>query len=169
MTRHAPPLRVVVAVAALALATSARADGSACDAIVAALLRLTQTPSHVTLSETTSYTQGARLIETVTRGNERWIRVRGRWVAAPFDAAAEATELRTRFHDESGRGRVSCTRIGDEAVAGEAAAVYATHQVLEGGTSDTRTWVSTPEWVTLSKLKFEPKGPKKVGSKKISS
>ncbi|MEO8836229.1 MAG: hypothetical protein ABI364_05785 [Caldimonas sp.] len=132
--------------AVLLTASTARADGAACDAVFAAMGKMAGTPNHQFITTTRGggkTTQG----EVVTVGNKRGVFAAGHWHSRPYDAATESRDLLA-----ARTGKEACTRVRSEAVNGEAAMLFSVHNPTEDGTSDSQTWVSTSRGLPLRQV-----------------
>ncbi len=126
--------RWIVALLGLAAlgAPPALADG--CTAVKAAMLAAAQKPhTSIIAGERNGKLVTSRMIQTQ---DHRYIERDAKWYSMPF-TASEFAEMKARLE----ASKVSCTRIGSEAVDGSSATVYTVHVVNENDTSDHRIWI----------------------------
>jgi hypothetical protein len=84
--------------------------------------------------------------EMITVNGERYIQVRGAWRKSPMTVAA------TRAQEEENIKNakvLSCKRVGDDTVNGEAATVYSEHSENDDTKSDGKIWVSKSRGLIL--------------------
>ena len=135
------PIRLLVVATLVTVgALAAHADESACQAMLAAKIKLAGVSSHQIMT----FASGGKIdsqADVVIAGNRMWMRngSAAPWQAQPFDAEKNAGDLKAAtLHD--------CRHVRDEAVGGEAAAVF----VSKGG-ADAYSHTSTELWVSKSR------------------
>ena len=135
--------RAAGAVALALLSPLARADGTACDAVFAAMVKMAGTPNHQIITTTRpggKTSQG----EIVNLGGKRWVLAAGHWHARPLDVAQDVRDMQA-----ARTGKETCQRVRTDAVDGEPAVVFSMHNPTDDGTSDSQTWVSTARGLPL--------------------
>jgi hypothetical protein len=120
----------------LAFAASARADAS-CDPVYDAGIKQMQTPHHVFTSRSAHGGNAASTNETIFVGGVIYTQLRGQWQRSRLTAEDMLQHAREKRKEES--GDETCHSLGDDAVDGQATAVYALHN--DGG-ADSKLWVS---------------------------
>ena len=84
--------------------------------------------------------------EMITVNGERYIQVRGAWRKSPMTVAAQKAQEEENIKDAK---VLSCKRVGDDTVNGEAATVYTEHTENEDTKSDGKIWVSKSRGLIL--------------------
>jgi hypothetical protein len=133
----------------------ARTDGSfaadsapaECKAVYNAADKLLAVPHHVYMTEIAAFTNGEpRQSELIFVGGVSYVRVSGRWTKSPLTVEQsrqqEAENRKTATNQ-------SCRHLRDEAVNGEAAALYTAHAENAGEGSDTQVWISKSRGLIL--------------------
>lgn len=136
----------------LSVAPPAHADTAACQPIMASMVRMTQTPNHQ--FTTYAFAGGAPTkSEVVITGKTLSILDKGgQWRTVPYDAQQQVAELNRKFADPSAAAKVSCTRMGSEAVGGERATLYAMHDVTQTDVVDVQVWISDANGLPLRQV-----------------
>ena len=98
-----------------------------CAAVFAAMEKLATIPNHTYSTETVSFRRAPLVGETITSATTTYVWVNGKWRRPPFDARRNLNDMRDADRDSD----VSCKPMRDEAIDGEAAALYATHPATE--------------------------------------
>jgi hypothetical protein len=96
---------------------------SACDAVVAAVIKVLQVPAHMYITETGG---GTRNSETIYINGATYVRVEGQWRKSAIPPKTLAEEKK-----ESEEKIGTCSVVRDEAVGGEPATLYKVHSQLE--------------------------------------
>jgi hypothetical protein len=143
---HRPRLAGILAVllfagslGALAAPAAARAADPACQPLVEASRRQVRTPTHIYATETAAYLGGKpRQTEIIQAGDALYIHVDGRWQRSPVKVQA----LRDQQEENAREGKGTCRYLRDEAVNGEAAAVYLMRSDTEVAKVDSTVWIS---------------------------
>lgn len=129
----------------LAGISAAHADGG-CQPTLDAMQKLAQTPVHQYMHQTAAYRKTPTDSEVVITADHMYVRTSGQWRAMPFDPKKQAQELR----GSAAATRMACRYLRDEAVDGQAAAVYASHDDQGDGTSvDVTMWISKSSGLPL--------------------
>ena len=84
--------------------------------------------------------------EMITANGERYIQVRGAWRKSPMTIAATKAQEEENIKDAK---VLSCKRVGDDTVNGEAATVYTEHTENEETKSDGKIWISKSRGLIL--------------------
>ncbi len=142
MKRTTPALRLLLGLAVPLSPSAAHADAAACQPVISALARLAQTPSHQFMSRNMAGT-GTSQSEVVITGNTMWLLVGGRWQSMSYDAQKKIAEMKRKMAESSAAGKVSCARVRDEAVGGEAATLYTMRDDTSAGVVNSQLWIST--------------------------
>lgn len=149
-----PPVAPAALVAALVLLTAlgalppgaraAQAAGDAgCQALLAgALARQLKTPTHLYITESGAFRGGReKHLESIYVGGAIYVLHRGRWTRSPIAPGD--------LHDSAAAGQddpkvtTTCRHLRDEAVNGDAAAVYSSHRRdPQGDQNDSTIWIS---------------------------
>lgn len=130
---------VWIASAACALMTfagPARADAS-CDPVYDAGIKQMQTPHHIFTSRSAHGGMGASTTETIFAGGIVYVQLHGQWQRSPISASEMLRNAQDKRKSDSGDD--TCRALGEDAVDGEATAVYSLHN--DGG-ADSKLWVS---------------------------
>jgi hypothetical protein len=153
MTPTLRSLRYLLLLTVPFAALPARAVSAACQPVMASMLRVVQTPNHQFMTNTVPG-RAPMKSETVTNGKTLSVLVAGdHWKTMPYDAQAELTEMKRKFADPNVASKMSCTRVRAEAVGGEAATLYATHESTgAGGAVDVQVWVSDARGLPLRQV-----------------
>ncbi len=84
--------------------------------------------------------------EMITVNGERYIQVKGMWRKSPMTVAATKAQEEENIKDAK---VLSCKRVGDDTVNGEAATVYSEHTENEDTKSDGKIWISKSRGLIL--------------------
>jgi hypothetical protein len=118
------------------------ADTSSCKAVFDAMNKTLDTPNH-------SYMDGiggAQKGEMITVNGDRYLLVNGKWSKSRMTVAATKAQEEENIKTAK---VITCKRIGDEIVGGDAATVYSEHSENEDTKSDGKVWVSKTRGVLL--------------------
>ena len=144
MARYRRPLSATF-IAALSLCVAAPSRGAdVCQTIAGATNKVWSIPVHI---YTTMTGPGAKNSESIYTGGPNaaiYVMLNGRWRRSPLTAAQMKSQADAR--DKSGQ---TCQYVRDEAVGGEAAAVYTTHADTEDVKADSTIWISKSRNVPL--------------------
>jgi hypothetical protein len=116
-------------------AVTARADDCA------TLMSATIASAHKSYSATSTTSGGGaptRVGHSVSTGGKLFVEMNARWVLSKMTMSDMANEMRA----EIGTAKMSCHRLGEETVGGEATTVYSSHVNNHGNVSDNRLWIS---------------------------
>ena len=121
------PLILAASLASLAAAPGAGA-GEGCDALYAAAIKSIQAPHHV-FSTTTAPGAKAKTGEAIYAGGVEYLKLNDQWQRSPMpqQEMVAAAQEQMKAHAET------CTRIGDQNVAGQGVTVYKAHNNTTGG------------------------------------
>lgn len=128
-------------------AAGAEKFSAACQPLVDAARKVIMTPNH--LYETDGLGrpgEKARSVETVSTGGVTYIELNGTWKRSPLPPKQAVAEMDSNLATIT---VYSCTHVGDESVAGSAAAVYTSHTENAGVKTDVRTWVAKSSGLIL--------------------
>ena len=146
---------------AICFAAPAYAADNGCKPVFDAMSRVLVTPTHLYSSETTvSRGNNTKMNEMIYAGGANaavYILIGAKWTRSKLDGAAMA-----KLEEENRRtAKYSCRYVRDEAVNGEAAAVYTSHAEIEDLKSDATTWISKSKGLPLRvELDHDPDDPK---------
>jgi hypothetical protein len=127
-------------VAAAAAGRPALAADAACKPLLDGILKQIGTPTHIFQTETAAFRGGrTETSEVIYTGGAIYVQVRGKWRKSPLTPQEMRVQQEENQRDAKS---MSCAYLRDEAVGGEAAAVYRTHGVTEAGTTDATLWMS---------------------------
>ncbi|MGA9826760.1 MAG: hypothetical protein WBQ57_00250 [Rhodanobacteraceae bacterium] len=127
-------------------ATTAADAGTNCQPVFDALQKMAVTPVHEYIHRTAAFMEAPSDSEVVITGNAMYLQISGKWRSIPYDSQQRAQEIR----QSAATRHTVCTRLGDESVGAEAAAVYGTHDDQgEGSTVDGMLWVSKSRGLLL--------------------
>lgn len=90
--------------------------------------------------------QRVRTTEEITVGGVIYIQYGGKWRRSPATPKQMLAQIDTNLTTANA---ISCTHVGDESVAGTAAAVYTTHIENEAVKADARIWVAKGSGLVL--------------------
>ena len=124
----------------------ANADDAACKAVLQAVIKQTAVPVHQKISTETAAARGQLLqSETMHIGDTLYMQVRGQWTTRPYDAGKAADDARQALADVEH----TCSRIGSEAVGGQAAELYRVQSKKGTVSTDSNIWISTSSGLPL--------------------
>jgi hypothetical protein len=145
-------LRLVAAagVFVLCFGIPLRAQGPACVPSLTASAKLYDKPFHAYIidsAQTDAKLHGGRpsVSETIWTGTFTYVMARGKWMKSPVDVA----EMRKALKDAALKVKATCSRVRDESVNGEPAAVWRIHSVSDYDTSDSDLWISRSSGMLL--------------------
>jgi hypothetical protein len=84
--------------------------------------------------------------EMITVNGERYVQVKGAWRKSPMTVAATKAQEEENIKNAK---VLSCKKIGDDSVNGEAATLYTEHSETEDTKSDGKIWISKSRGVIL--------------------
>ncbi|HEY2819828.1 MAG TPA: hypothetical protein VGJ06_02200 [Candidatus Acidoferrum sp.] len=84
--------------------------------------------------------------EMITINGDRYVLISGKWTKSRMTVAATKEQEAENIKNAK---VLSCTRVGDDAVSGEAATVYTEHSQNDDTKSDGKIWVSKSRGVIL--------------------
>lgn len=84
--------------------------------------------------------------EMITINGDRYVLINGKWTKSRMTVAATKEQEAENIKNAK---VLSCTRVGDDAVGGEAATVYTEHSQNDDTKSDGKIWVSKSRGVIL--------------------
>ncbi len=146
-----PRFSVLAFTAAMATSTfapSVHAADPACKPVMDAMEKLVATPNHQFQTETGSFRKTPMSSETITTGNTLFVLVNGKWSSMPFNAQQALKDMQ-----QSARSaKATCKYLRDEAINGEAAALYSSHNATDYGTSDQHVWISKSRGLPLRQI-----------------
>jgi hypothetical protein len=115
------------------------AGASECQPVLDALDKLFTTPYHMYMTQTGILPGKTLTSETVFAGGSRYILYDGKWSLSSL-STEEMKEMEQR--NRKNAKNISCQHVRDEAVNGEGAAFYSTHEETEHGKTDSQIWIS---------------------------
>jgi hypothetical protein len=131
-------------------AAAGTAHAAGCEAPLAAMNKLWQTPSHQYMTETGGYLQGkTRTGEIITTRTDRYLLVEGRWHHSSLGKEEVAQMIE---ENEANVRNDECHFVRDETVNGESASLYTARHVTDDDSSTTQLWISRKSGLPL---KFE--------------
>lgn len=133
---------IVIVLVLAAVPSRARAQNipAACRPLVEAERKVITTPYHLYLTEGPARPgDKGRTTEGVSTGGAIYVQVSGKWMRSPLTPKQALAQVDTNLATATA---YSCTHVGDESMAGTAAAVYTAHTENEGVKTDVRTWVA---------------------------
>ena len=120
--------------------------GADCQPVYAAMQKLAITPVHEYMQETAAFKKAPSNSEVVITSTATYVKVAGQWKAMAYDPKKQAQAIAATATMQ----HTTCARRPDENVSGDAANVYAMHEVQEGGTTvDGVLWISKTHGVPL--------------------
>jgi hypothetical protein len=138
----------LTALAATALLAAPPARGATvsavCQPLIAAVEKQTSVPMHGYL--TTTEGGKTKTSELIYLGDATYINFNGKWRRSPLTAEARQKQKAEAVRQAK---ELSCKYLRDEAVQGEAAAVYSTHTDTAAGKSSSTIWVSKSRGLPL--------------------
>jgi hypothetical protein len=117
----------------------------ACKPVLDANHKTLDTPTHM-YSETVGGGGKKTTGELITINGERYVLFGGKWTKSPMTVAATKEQETENIKNAK---VLSCKRIGDDSVSGEAAAIYTEHSENEDTKSDGKIWISKSRGVIL--------------------
>jgi len=126
--------------------SAAHADEADCKVVLDAILKLTRTPVHQTISVESAASPGKPLLSEIVRTQSTmYTQVRGQWMARPYDAKKAAQDAAQTMQ----KAQHTCSRVRSEAVDGHAAELYSVQSRTEQSTVDSQIWISTSTGLPL--------------------
>jgi hypothetical protein len=145
--RTMAPALTLLMLAATRLPAQAPKIPAACQPMVDAQRKVITTPHHVYSTEGAARPgDKAKTSEAISAGGVTYVLLNGTWRRTPMttkDALAQMDE------NLANATAFSCQHVGDEPVAGVAAAVYTAHNENAGVKVDVRTWVAKGSGLVL--------------------
>lgn len=132
-------LLILTPLAAVRPARAAAVD-PACKPMLDSMAKQYSTPVHIYMTQVAAFRgDKPRSTESIFAGGTIYVQVRGKWVRSPM-----SLEQMRRQREENIRNAksMSCRYLRDEAVDGEAAAVYSSQSETEDTKSSSTLWVS---------------------------
>ena len=118
----------------------AAAVDPACKPVLDSLAKQYSTPVHLYMTEVAELRGGKpRSTESIFAGGAIYIQVRGKWKRSPMSLEEMRRQREENIRDAKS---MSCRYLRDEAVGGEAAAVYSSQSETEDTKSSSTLWVS---------------------------
>jgi hypothetical protein len=117
----------------------------ACKPVLDANNKTMDTPNHAYMDGLGAEAQ-KRTSEMITVNGERYVQVKGAWRKSPMTVAATKTQEEENIKNAK---VLSCKKVGDDSVNGEAATVYTEHTENEDSKSDGKIWVSKSRGLIL--------------------
>ena len=120
---------------------------AACRPLIDAQRKTITTSNHAYSTRSSAGpSQGKRTTEEITVGGAIYVQYGGNWRRSSATPKTMLAQIDTNLATANA---FSCTHVGDEAVAGTAAAVYTTHTENEGVKADARIWVAKASGLVL--------------------
>lgn len=134
---------------ALLTAGSILAADPTCKSLADANAKIYTIPTHIYMTETAGSAGGTvRTRELIYLNNKTYVQVRGKWRASPV-TQKDMEDIRKKSEADS-LNKMTCRAVRDEAVNGEPAVLYRTHQQDEDQTTiDSQIWISKSRGVPL--------------------
>ncbi|HEY8062789.1 MAG TPA: hypothetical protein VID74_08325 [Gemmatimonadales bacterium] len=141
------PLITTLALATTSLAAQAPKVPAACQPMIDAQRKSTSVPHHV-YSTAGSGRAGdkATTSELISTGNAIYILMNGKWKRSPMTTKEALAQIDENL---AGAKVFTCQHVGDEPVAGVAAAVYTGHSENDGINADSRIWIAKGSGLVL--------------------
>lgn len=118
----------------------AAAVDPACKPVLDSLAKQYSTPVHIYMTEVAAFRGGKpRSSESIFAGGAIYIQVRGQWRRSPMSLEEMRRQEEENIRDAKS---MSCRYLRDEALGGEAAAVYSSRSETEEAKSSSTLWVS---------------------------
>ena len=116
-----------------------------CKVVLDANSKTLDTPNHAYMDGIGAEAK-TRTGEMITVNGERYVQVKGTWRKSPMTVAATKAQEEENIKDAK---VLSCKRVGDDTVNGEAATVYTEHTENEDTKSDGKIWISKSRGLIL--------------------
>ena len=132
---------IAVSIAVLAAHPAfAQKDVASCKPMLDAFAKMAVTAYHVSGTTTTPGTGAVVVpIELISAGGQNYLIADGHWVRSPMTAAKMAAQEQDNIRTAK---VVSCHRVRDESVGGEAAVVYGSHSESDDSKGDAQVWIA---------------------------
>ncbi|HEX3556266.1 MAG TPA: hypothetical protein VIA62_23860 [Thermoanaerobaculia bacterium] len=131
---------VIAILIAAAAGQPARAADPLCKLVLDAMAKQTATPSHLYATEVMALRGGKpKATESIYAGGAIYIQVRGQWKRSPMSIQDMQKQREENVRNAKS---MTCRYLRDEAVNGEAAAVYHSQAETEDGKSESTLWLS---------------------------
>jgi len=128
------------------LASQARADDAACQAVIEAVIKQASVPVHQKITIESAAAPGKPIqSEVIHVGDTLYMQVRGQWTARPYDRRKVAEDTRQVML----KAEHSCTRVRSEAVDGQTAELYSVQSKSATGNTDSQVWISSATGLPL--------------------
>jgi hypothetical protein len=145
MTTRIEHSRLPVAMAAVFfLSVAAWAGDTACQPGLDAAIKLLTVPVHVHTIETL-HGGKSKTSEGIYMNGAIYINVNGKWIHSKMTTA----DMLKQEQENIQNSKMTCHYVQDEAVNGEAAAIYAVHSENQDVKADAQTWISKSKKVPL--------------------
>lgn len=132
-------LLILTPLAAVRPARAAAVD-PACKPVLDSLAKQYSTPVHLYMTQVAAFRGGKpQSSESIFAGGAIYIQVRGTWKRSPMSLEEMRRQREENIRDAKS---MSCRYLRDEAVDGEAAAVYSSQSETEDTKSSSTLWVS---------------------------
>lgn len=120
---------------------------SACQAVIDASDKLFTAPYHMFATEAGAGVGNKKPVssEMIFAGGAQYILNNGKWSTSPLSTA----QLKEMSQRNRKNANTSCHHVRDEAVNGESAALYTTHDDTAHGKSDSHIWISKGKGLIL--------------------
>jgi outer membrane lipoprotein-sorting protein len=135
-------LAVLLAVSSFTVSALA---ADSCQPVFDALTKLITTSSHSYTTSTAVNGGKQRTGETIMTQGKKYIRANGKWI----DSRVTTTEVLEQDRENEKNSKATCQLVRNEAVNGEASAVYFLHRELEGFKEDSQIWISKSSGMPL--------------------
>ncbi len=146
MFRFKGPALLAVLLPVVFAGTPALAEDAACKSLLDAVSKVITTPHHAYSTEIAAFRNNQpRNSELINTGDATYIMIKAKWIRSPMTPA----EMLKQQKENRRTAKQACRYIRDEAVNGEAAAVYNVHDDTEAGPIDTTLWISKSKGLPL--------------------
>lgn len=146
MFRFKDPWLLAVLLPVLYAGTPALAEDAACKSLLDAVTKVITTPHHAYSNEIAAFRNNQpRSSEVINTGDATYVMTRGKWIRSPMTP----TQMLKQQKENRSTAKPACRHIRDEAVNGEAAAVYSVHDDTEAGPIDSTIWISKSRGLPL--------------------
>ena len=138
-----------------------------CSPVNDALLKLAQTPNH-SFTESSGAIAGGKVkqSERIATAGAAYILVSGKWHKSVMTPRQELEMQREALQEKKD---ASCRYLRDEVVAGEPAALYATHNEDDGGKADGQIWISKRRGLPLRQVMHLSVGGGTIGESQVTT
>jgi hypothetical protein len=131
--RRLGSLPLTLCLLCLAAPAAAQTTSPVCKPVIDSMTRV------ITMDHATSSDIGGKTTKTITAGGVNYVQVSGSWRKSTLGPQDALQQVKDNLRNATA---YRCTQLADDAVAGEAAAVYTVHEENPQTKADSKLWIS---------------------------